>query len=43
MMYIVPDLAGGCFERQEAICRNVLFLKHHCLLFDVIESGDAIG
>jgi hypothetical protein len=39
MMYMVPDLVGGRFERQEATCRNIFVDEHHCFIIDVIESG----
>ena len=42
MMYMVPDLVGGRFERQETTCRNILLQEHHCFIIDVIKL-DVLG
>jgi|694.fasta_scaffold70202_2 hypothetical protein len=39
MMYMVPDLVGGRFERQETTCRNIFVHEHQCFIIDVIGLG----
>ena len=39
MMYMVPDLVGGRFERQETTCRNIFVHEHQYFIIDVIGLG----